>query len=578
LRSPDVHLGRVSEWLLVANAVVLLGTGAWVIDDRNAAGFGLFVAAVALVHLALGGYFLWRDDATSEFGAVGTNFGMLALALAVPAALDGGWIAIGWASLFALMAWVNARTRVWWTLVWAIVFGLLGTIHLVAVEYSLNGIDSVDRLGAPFFNESGFVLISLILALVVAAYYWGRGAFRCIAVSVAGFLVLYAMPFEVTGLSLVIAWLTAALAFGALQKWPALQLVSGDAQPDADDSDSFVSIAGRCSLLSVQLVGWGLAAIYLWDEILPLKSVNQIREATTAFLNVETLAAGLLIGAAIASRELALFREMRSWWFVAAMSIAVYLIPFEVGLGPTVVLWSALALLTLSFASRDPADEVFYLVVEGAILTIAFVFTIAEVAPPTRLAVDSKTIIGHPPFLSWATATLLSIACVLSLTARRFRGRPGFEKSLFAAVALVVYALSIGVVDIFQAQAGSDASIETFMATHEGRFANLASLQKQAQVALSILWACLGVGFFVFGILKGRSPVRMIGLVLMGLATAKVFIYDLAALDASYRVLSFVGLGILLLASSYVYQRFVKQEESNDETPTASGQDLPAGT
>jgi uncharacterized membrane protein len=29
----------------------------------------------------------------------------------------------------------------------------------------------------------------------------------------------------------------------------------------------------------------------------------------------------------------------------------------------------------------------------------------------------------------------------------------------------------------------------------------------------------------------------------------------MASLDASYRVLSFIGLGILLLGSSYVYQR-----------------------
>ena len=42
-------------------------------------------------------------------------------------------------------------------------------------------------------------------------------------------------------------------------------------------------------------------------------------------------------------------------------------------------------------------------------------------------------------------------------------------------------------------------------------------------------------------------------LALLGLATAHVFVYDLASLHASYRVLSFVGLGALLLASSYAY-------------------------
>jgi uncharacterized membrane protein len=34
-----------------------------------------------------------------------------------------------------------------------------------------------------------------------------------------------------------------------------------------------------------------------------------------------------------------------------------------------------------------------------------------------------------------------------------------------------------------------------------------------------------------------------------------VFFYDIAALDQGYRVLSFVVLGLLLLAGAYAYQR-----------------------
>ncbi|HEY5434673.1 MAG TPA: hypothetical protein VIK13_05530, partial [Candidatus Limnocylindrales bacterium] len=45
------------------------------------------------------------------------------------------------------------------------------------------------------------------------------------------------------------------------------------------------------------------------------------------------------------------------------------------------------------------------------------------------------------------------------------------------------------------------------------------------------------------------------GLGLLGLATAKVFFVDLAALDVAYRVLSLVALGVLLLVSAAVYAR-----------------------
>ncbi|MBM3708774.1 MAG: DUF2339 domain-containing protein, partial [Actinobacteria bacterium] len=40
------------------------------------------------------------------------------------------------------------------------------------------------------------------------------------------------------------------------------------------------------------------------------------------------------------------------------------------------------------------------------------------------------------------------------------------------------------------------------------------------------------------------------------LTILKVFLYDLASLDTLYRIFSFVGLGLILLATSYLYQRY----------------------
>jgi uncharacterized membrane protein len=37
-----------------------------------------------------------------------------------------------------------------------------------------------------------------------------------------------------------------------------------------------------------------------------------------------------------------------------------------------------------------------------------------------------------------------------------------------------------------------------------------------------------------------------------------VFLYDLASLDEIYRVLSFIALGLLLLAAAFAYQRVRK--------------------
>ncbi len=75
------------------------------------------------------------------------------------------------------------------------------------------------------------------------------------------------------------------------------------------------------------------------------------------------------------------------------------------------------------------------------------------------------------------------------------------------------------------------------------------------QVLLSAFWSVVGLAALVYGLVRDDRRFRIGGLALLGVAVAKVFLYDLAALDEIYRVLSFVALGLLLLAGAYAYQR-----------------------
>jgi uncharacterized membrane protein len=60
----------------------------------------------------------------------------------------------------------------------------------------------------------------------------------------------------------------------------------------------------------------------------------------------------------------------------------------------------------------------------------------------------------------------------------------------------------------------------------------------------------LGVGFW------RRSPfLRWQALLLLAVTIIKVFLFDMSELSQGYRILSFLGLGALLLAISFVYQR-----------------------
>jgi uncharacterized membrane protein len=59
-----------------------------------------------------------------------------------------------------------------------------------------------------------------------------------------------------------------------------------------------------------------------------------------------------------------------------------------------------------------------------------------------------------------------------------------------------------------------------------------------------------------FGFWRSARNLRVVAFVLFGITILKVFVYDLSFLERVYRIFSFIGLGVILLAVSYVYQRY----------------------
>jgi len=78
------------------------------------------------------------------------------------------------------------------------------------------------------------------------------------------------------------------------------------------------------------------------------------------------------------------------------------------------------------------------------------------------------------------------------------------------------------------------------------------------QVALSVLWAIVGFGAVVGGFIGRNAAVRWTALALLGITAAKVLLVDMASLHAVLRVLSFMVVGVLLLAVSFAYHKFAK--------------------
>jgi uncharacterized membrane protein len=71
----------------------------------------------------------------------------------------------------------------------------------------------------------------------------------------------------------------------------------------------------------------------------------------------------------------------------------------------------------------------------------------------------------------------------------------------------------------------------------------------------SALWMGYGAMLIVVGFWRRSAFVRWQALVLIAFTIGKVFLYDVSELDRGYRIVSFIVLGALLLAISFVYQR-----------------------
>ncbi len=76
-----------------------------------------------------------------------------------------------------------------------------------------------------------------------------------------------------------------------------------------------------------------------------------------------------------------------------------------------------------------------------------------------------------------------------------------------------------------------------------------------AQFSYSALFMLFGAILLGAGFWRRSQFVRWQALVLLAVAIGKVFLVDVSELSQGYRVLSFLGLGALLLAVSFVYQR-----------------------
>ena len=106
----------------------------------------------------------------------------------------------------------------------------------------------------------------------------------------------------------------------------------------------------------------------------------------------------------------------------------------------------------------------------------------------------------------------------------------------------------------------------------------LRDMELAKQLSLSVIWALYGAGLLLVGRVRRVRLLRLMALALLSLTTLKVFFWDLSSLDRVYRIISFVVLGAILLAVSYLYQKSQQRaSEEEEQAPPAADTTEAAG-
>jgi uncharacterized membrane protein len=78
----------------------------------------------------------------------------------------------------------------------------------------------------------------------------------------------------------------------------------------------------------------------------------------------------------------------------------------------------------------------------------------------------------------------------------------------------------------------------------------------------SIAWALFALGLILVGMRIKQRAARYAGVALLGVTLAKLFLHDLSDLGELYRIGAFVGVAVILIAASFIYQRFLAPERT----------------
>jgi len=214
----------------------------------------------------------------------------------------------------------------------------------------------------------------------------------------------------------------------------------------------------------------------------------------------------------------------------------------EVALQVCVTLAMAIGLERLRLRSHSPVHNV------AAILLAIFaalgsVFGLLLLENPTLWTIDVGGLVVNRLVLGYALPAVLALLLSYAVAGVR---RPAYGNG-FAALALI---MGLAYVTL-QVQR-----------VYHGPVLSRGTTTDAEQYTYSVTWLACGVALLGAGLLFNSQRARLASAVVIGLTVLKAFMVDMSTLTGAYRALSFMGLGVVLVAIGWLYQRILFRPRS----------------
>ncbi len=533
-QAPNLR-GVVDGTLVFGTPIVGFGLQASLVGDTE---YGLAISAISLaaLYVAVSTFIHRRTKHLRVMMEAFFGLGIVFLATTAPLALDARWTSIAWALQGAAMVWLSCRQQKWLALLAGCALQLLAGISF-AVQSGGYSAETV-----PVLN--GFFLGAALIALAgwFSGWWLDRGEYPTIERPMPGpakWLVLgwstawwlwagiaeidYFLEFRETvtaGLAFAALTTAAAALAAARLEWPRLNtaglvlmpaMVLALIQSLADQSHPFASFGWLVWPLS-------LAVYYAF---------LRLREKQFPRLIVALHASAYwVIAALIASEaEWLLDRLADGIWPLAAAVVAV----------SAFLLATLHARETMRWPLGQHWNAYSWVCASGVALAVTAVVLAGNLVSPG----DPAPLPYVPVLNPLALASVFSLFAVWRWQHAGEWWRQGDRYRVLVVTVVSLFLLTMAVARAVHHWAGIPFGLQTL--------AESVVLQS----SVSIVWSVTGLLGMVLGARTRRREVWVGGAVLMAIVVVKLFLVELDNTGTFARVVSFLGVGILLLIVGY---------------------------